>query len=105
MWFASWFGLLAGVGLLTQLSALQAQPAATTNYVLELDGKNSYVELPPNIFNHLTNATVEGWVKWNAFGVRSRFFDFGKAWQTMLVSSGWGGPSDLRFYNHWLQTA
>jgi len=40
-----------------------AQPASTTNLVLELDGTNSWVELPPNIFKDLTNATVEGWIK------------------------------------------
>ena len=43
-------------------STLNSQPAVT-NRVLELDGTNSYVELPPNIFNDLTEATVEGWVE------------------------------------------
>ena len=38
-----------------------------SNRALDLDGKGSYVELPPNIFNELTEATVEGWVKWREF--------------------------------------
>ena len=33
---------------------------APTNHVLELDGDGDYVELPSNIFNELTAATVEG---------------------------------------------
>lgn len=77
-------------------------PVSTTvvsgNGVLSLDGNGSYVELPPNIFRNLSNATVEGWVKWNRFGVRSRFFDFGKANQTILLSADLEG--DLRYYHH-----
>jgi signal transduction histidine kinase/CheY-like chemotaxis protein/ligand-binding sensor domain-containing protein len=69
-----------------------------TNQVLKLDGTNSFVELPPNIFNQLTEATVEGWIKWDAFGVRTRFFDFGKPDQTILLSSDSGG--DLRYFRH-----
>jgi len=53
--------------------------------VLELDGTNSYVELPPNIFNQFSAATVEGWVKWNRFKLHSRFFDFGTEGQLMGV--------------------
>src|SRR5262249_21158227 len=55
-----------------------AQPAVTLNHVLQLDGTNSFVELPPNIFNDLTEATVEGWVKWDRLGNSMRFFDFGR---------------------------
>jgi signal transduction histidine kinase/DNA-binding response OmpR family regulator/ligand-binding sensor domain-containing protein/protocatechuate 3,4-dioxygenase beta subunit len=75
------------------ISSLGAQPAASTNSVLELDGTNSCVELPPNIFNSLTEATVEGWVKWNSLGNSMRFFDFGRRGnpdegQTMALGSG-----------------
>ena len=62
--FASWFGLLAGVGLFAQLATLHAQPStlnsqpASINHVLDLDGNGSYVELPPHIFDELTEATV-----------------------------------------------
>src|SRR6185436_17716165 len=48
------------------------------NRVLQLDGKDSYVQLPSDVFNELTEATVEGWVKWVRFGTWTRFFDFGE---------------------------
>ncbi len=70
--------------LLLSVCGLRAQPAAT-NRVLDLDGTNSFVELPPGIFTNLTEATVEGWVKWSSFGSYSRFFDFGKRGQSMAV--------------------
>ena len=56
------------------------------NHVLELDGKDSYVELPPNIFNGLEEATVEGWMKWQSLENWSRFFDFGTNSQAMAVT-------------------
>src|SRR6185369_302287 len=64
---------------------LPAQENAGINRVLQLDGTNSYVELPPNIFNGLTQATVEACVLWERFGENSRVFDFGKEWQLMGV--------------------
>jgi Concanavalin A-like lectin/glucanases superfamily len=81
------FGLFAGVGLLGQLATLYSQPASLTNRVLELDGTNSFVELPPNIFTNLTEATVEGWVKWRDFRNMSRFFDFGDVWHSLNVQN------------------
>ena len=65
--------LLAGFA---QLSALHAQPATAQNKVLELDGTNSFVELPTSAFTNVNEVTVEGWVKWESFGSMSRFFDF-----------------------------
>jgi hypothetical protein len=62
---------------LAQPATLHAQPPP--NRVLELDGTNSFVELPPNIFNDLTEATVEGWVKWRDLGGDwRRFFSYGE---------------------------
>jgi len=61
--------------------------AQTDNYVLDLDGSNSFVELPPDIFNHLEEATVEGWVKWRRFAKWSRFFDFGDIWRAMHIDN------------------
>jgi len=61
------------------LSTLVAQQPASTVQVLDLDEKDSYVELPPNIFNDLTEATIEGWMKWDRLGHWLRFFDCGKA--------------------------
>jgi hypothetical protein len=43
--------------------------------VLDLDGQNSYVELPSRLFTNDV-VTVEGWFKWRAFGLSSRAFEF-----------------------------
>jgi hypothetical protein len=64
-----------------------ADPPAPANRVLALDGNESYVELPANIFNKLTAATVEGWVKWDTQRRYSRFFDFGTTWRAMLLGN------------------
>ena len=56
---------------------LNGHLASAQNRVLELDGNGSYVELPPNMFTNLTEATVEAWAKWDSFRSYSRIFDFG----------------------------
>ena len=66
------------------------------NKVLELDGNGSYVELPPNIFANLTQATVEVWAKWDSFRNFSRIFEFGAPWQSMSLFNHQRN-SDLRF--------
>lgn len=49
--------------------------------VLDLDGTGGYVELPPNVFNDLTESTVEAWVKIRSFPTVgldwARFFSYG----------------------------
>jgi len=90
----SFVGLLAGVGLLAQLTVARAQPAVPTapNHVLELDGTNSYVQLPPHIFDDLTEATVELWVKWDRFAPGDALaFCFGEEGQSMFMGNP--GPS------------
>jgi hypothetical protein len=52
---------------------------STTNRVLRLASTNGYVELPPRIFNHLDEATVEAWVKWERLRGYSVFFLYGEA--------------------------
>src|SRR5205823_3586536 len=66
---------------------LWAPSAQAQNRVLELDGNGSYVELPPDVFKDLTQATVEGWVKWDSFRNWSRFFDFGEYGSAMTVAN------------------
>ena len=73
--FALFLGQFAGVGLLAQLEPLDAQPAVP-DYVLELDGTNSFVEIPADAFTNLDEVTIEGWVKWESLQYISRFFDF-----------------------------
>ncbi len=82
-----------------QPSTLNSQPSSP-NRVLELDGNDSYVELPPNIFTNLTEATVEGWVKWESlsdYGPHedSHFFEFGKMPSLGLVTVK--APTGLSF--------
>src|SRR5438552_10154050 len=58
------------------------------NHVLELDGNGGYVELPPNIFNDLDEATVEAWVRWDDFtGEYKRVFNYGDARQDFTIGS------------------
>jgi signal transduction histidine kinase/CheY-like chemotaxis protein/ligand-binding sensor domain-containing protein len=79
------------IGLLFGLSGFAAE-----NRVLELDGDGDYVELPPNIFTNLTEATVEVWAKWDAFQGFSRIFDFGASWQSMSLFNH-EKSADLRY--------
>jgi len=53
--------------------------SVATNRVLDLDGTNSFVELPPNMFNDLDEATIETWAKVEVFtaGFATRFFNYG----------------------------
>jgi PAS domain S-box-containing protein len=52
---------------------------ASANRVLHLDGNGSYVELPRDVFNHLTEATVEAWVAWDRTNAYQYFFSYGAA--------------------------
>jgi len=91
-------GLLAGFGLLAQPARVHAQPAspATTNHVLELDGSNSFVELPPNILNDLTQSTVEAWVKRSSSSPGVRFFSYGEYLHDVGIEAQANGT--LRFF-------
>ena len=75
---------------------LGATMASAQNKVLKLDGNGSYVELPPNIFKDLTQATVEVWAKWESFRSFSRVFEFGAGWQSMSLINH-EKTADLRF--------
>jgi signal transduction histidine kinase/DNA-binding response OmpR family regulator/ligand-binding sensor domain-containing protein len=79
----------------------QAPDAGPVNHVLELDGTGGYVELPPNIFNNLTQATVEAWVKWddlnNPGNGFKRFFNYGDALHDMSLGVYPGETNSLWF--------
>jgi hypothetical protein len=46
------------------------------------------VELPPNIFNDLTEDTVEAWVRWDDFrGPYKRAFNYGDALQDVSITT------------------
>lgn len=76
--------------LFAQPATLTAQIAAN-NHVLDLDGHSSSVELPPHIFDRLTESTVEVWVKWLDLHQHTDVFDFGRDQREFLVvSRGYG---------------
>ncbi|MCX6927039.1 MAG: hypothetical protein NT154_28115, partial [Verrucomicrobia bacterium] len=77
------FSLVIAILCLSQPSILNAQP--TTNRVLELDGTNSWVELPAGIFADLTNATVEAWAKAEDASGFNCVFDYGKPYGDILI--------------------
>ena len=67
-------------------AAASAQNPTLPNRVLDLDGTNSFVELPTRLFTNEV-VTVEGWVKWREYGTYARFFDFSDARLNILVQS------------------
>ena len=69
-------GRLIGNARVVTAELPAAPEAEGMEYVLELDGANSFVELPAASFTNLAGATIEGWVKWESFGNCARFFDF-----------------------------
>ena len=73
--------------------------ASAKNRVLQLDGQGDYVQLPSNIFNHLDEATIEGWVKWERIGYCSQPFGFGSGekWRVMAVNNS-NYSSDLQYF-------
>ncbi|MBI3416254.1 MAG: hypothetical protein HY043_13250 [Verrucomicrobia bacterium] len=74
--------VMAMVLLLAVVPRLHAQ-----NRVLELDGNDSYVELPADLLKDVKNElTVEGWIRWERLGEWARFFDFGPQGKSLTVS-------------------
>ena len=87
------------LGLTASLAGAQNSPppgTSVTNRALKLDGSGSYLELPPNIFMELTQATVEAWARWADFAAFSRVFEFGGSWQSVSLFNH-STNSDLRF--------
>lgn len=95
-----WLGCLAGVSLLASLPGLYAQPApaAAPNQVLELDGTNSYVQLPDDIFHTFTEGTVEAWVYPNHWNSYQRFFNFGEYQHDMGVGRPWNQTQGFQYF-------
>ena len=64
--------------------------ATALNRVLSLSGDSAYVQLPSDIFNHLDETTIEGWMKWERFGFFSQPFGFGslaEQWNVVAVNN------------------
>ncbi len=89
-------GQLMGVGTLVEIPDLRKTDTTKSNYVLSLDGEEDHIELPPELFKGVTDATIEGWVSWSEFRRFSRVFEFGAT--TVNLSLGnVGTNADLKF--------
>ena len=74
-------------------------PALARNQVLVLDGDSSYVRLPSSVFDGLEEATVEAWVKREAWAFVSQGFSFGadNQWSSRGVNN-WESYSLLQCF-------
>jgi hypothetical protein len=62
--------------------------AAPMKHSLALLERGSFMELPRDVFNDFTDATVEAWVKWNTVGLTTRrLFNYGGAWRDFSILS------------------
>ncbi len=68
-----------------------ACPLVAQNRVLELDGEESYVQLPGHIFDHLEETTVEAWVKIDEWAYFSQWFAFGNNVDANVDGQRWRG--------------
>lgn len=99
-----------------------AGPGARLQPVVQLDGNDSYVELPPNIFRKLPESTVEAWIRCAGLQPEgeARFFEVGDGalGRFYSISPGlWGadarsavlftivGPKGWKFHNAWAKNA
>ncbi len=55
------------------------------------------MRLPSDIFDELTEATVEGWVRWEKFSFMARFFDFGGGYDSLMAVFRFADTNHLRF--------
>ena len=82
-------GQLKGNATTVVASRPSGPPPQIAMKVMEFNGTNNHVELPPNIFNGLTNATVEAWVKWQRLGGSgwNRVFNYGAGGKDLSVAT------------------
>ncbi|MGH7972230.1 MAG: LamG-like jellyroll fold domain-containing protein, partial [Limisphaerales bacterium] len=73
-------------------SSQSLTPPVALNRVLQLDGSGSYFELAPNIYNHLKEATVEAWVRWERLDRLQYFFSYGSTNRDFFLGSWPGRP-------------
>jgi len=78
-------GIILAATLLTGTGSLGQEPLAMN--VMSFDGKNGYVELPQNLFDNLSEGTIETWAKWEKFAKWSRVFDFGHENNAFVVQT------------------
>lgn len=70
--------------------------APTQNLVLDLDGQDSYIQLPADLCRDLDGATIEAWIKWRRFNWFSQPICFGQP-QAWVGIHTWGWANNLLF--------
>jgi hypothetical protein len=80
-----------GLALFACARSATAQQQRPQTPVLDLDGTNSWVELPPNVYNDLTEATIEAWVKWRSFSTSENLFCYGESFHDLWIGARPGG--------------
>ena len=80
------FSALFSSVLLLVAGPAQSQEPLVMN-VMTFDGKSGYVELPQNLFDNLSEGTIETWVKWEKFNKWSRVFDFGRENNALVLQT------------------
>ncbi|MBN1423281.1 hypothetical protein JXA88_01880 [Candidatus Fermentibacteria bacterium] len=75
--------------------------SAAQDQVLRLDGDGDYVELPSGIFQDLTEATIEAWIRWDDFGYFSQPIGFGvrEGWRALAINNAPYSPT-LHYFIH-----
>jgi len=94
-------GTLSGTAKVVSAERPQAGDLQVLPQALVLDGHESYVELPPDVFSSLSDATLEAWVLWTAFDgwLNKQIFSCGPAAQDVWLSNLRGGAPHLAFAN------
>jgi len=64
------------------------RPSAATNRVLQLDGTNSFVELPTNLLQGAREVTFEAWLRWDEIGNHATAFAIGDRSRILILCIG-----------------
>lgn len=94
-------GQLFGAARPIEAASPSEQELRAIDQVLVLDGNQSYVALPTDLFSSLGDATVECWVRWKDFTsyFGHRVFSYGEMFNDWVLGSHLGGAPHLEFRN------
>ena len=87
-------GFLLGLLVLGRCPAAEPAPE---NVALQIDGARGTVELPSNLFDGLTEATFEGWFRWDRLGYFAQPVAFGEEWHSAGIDLQ-GSRAEVQFY-------
>jgi hypothetical protein len=85
--------LVLFVPVIFSCNSLGGAQQAVANGILALDGAGGYVALPPDVFDEIEAATVEGWVRCDVIGKSTtRIFKYGEGRQELSLGVRHGRP-------------